>query len=165
MEHGLVTTGERNSCVGCDGGRYACPRPVLYPARTILAPLRHVHASETRLATSLPCLISMLNDPKGSCSGLSPSSILDLPSITSCAITNMLSPEHNMRFFAQTPEGASEINVEVRIVLTPASQLLRMVLDNKRVQEVGCSAFVSLEEDARPKLVPCLPLSQALSSV
>jgi len=36
-------------------------------------------------------------------------------------------------------------------------QLLRMVLDtNKRVQEAGCSAFATLEEDAGPELIPYL---------
>ena len=36
-------------------------------------------------------------------------------------------------------------------------QLLRMVLDdNKRVQEAGCSAFATLEEDAGTELVPYL---------
>ncbi|KAG6853517.1 hypothetical protein C0991_003647 [Blastosporella zonata] len=36
-------------------------------------------------------------------------------------------------------------------------ELLRMVLDhNKRVQEAGCSAFATLEEDAGPQLVPYL---------
>jgi hypothetical protein len=36
-------------------------------------------------------------------------------------------------------------------------QLLRMVLDNnKRVQEAGCSAFATLEEDAGPELSPYL---------
>ncbi len=38
-----------------------------------------------------------------------------------------------------------------------APQLLRMVLDNnKRVQEAGCSAFATLEEDAGPELAPYL---------
>ena len=38
-----------------------------------------------------------------------------------------------------------------------ATQLLRMVLDNnKRVQEAGCSAFATLEEDAGPELAPYL---------
>ena len=37
------------------------------------------------------------------------------------------------------------------------SQLLRMVLDNnKRVQEAGCSAFATLEEDAGAELAPYL---------
>jgi len=36
-------------------------------------------------------------------------------------------------------------------------QLLRMVLDNnKRVQEAGCSAFATLEEDAGSELTPYL---------
>jgi transportin-1 len=38
-----------------------------------------------------------------------------------------------------------------------SSQLLRMVLDNnKRVQEAGCSAFATLEEDAGSELAPYL---------
>lgn len=37
------------------------------------------------------------------------------------------------------------------------AQLLRMVLDdNKRVQEAGCSAFATLEEDAGAELSPFL---------
>src|ERR1700744_1738715 len=37
------------------------------------------------------------------------------------------------------------------------SQLLRMVLDNnKRVQEAGCSAFATLEEEAGSSLIPYL---------
>ena len=37
------------------------------------------------------------------------------------------------------------------------SQLLQMVLDgNKRVQEAGCSAFATLEEEAGAELVPFL---------
>jgi transportin-1 len=37
------------------------------------------------------------------------------------------------------------------------TQLLRMVLDNnKRVQEAGCSAFATLEEDAGAELAPYL---------
>ena len=44
----------------------------------------------------------------------------------------------------------------MRLTLT-SLQLLRMVLDNnKRVQEAGCSAFATLEEDAGPELVPYL---------
>jgi hypothetical protein len=48
------------------------------------------------------------------------------------------------------------------IILAPAgrpanNQLLRMVLDrNKRVQEAGCSAFATLEEEAAQELVPFL---------
>jgi transportin-1 len=42
-------------------------------------------------------------------------------------------------------------------LLLTSPQLLRMVLDNnKRVQEAGCSAFATLEEDAGEELVPYL---------
>ena len=42
-------------------------------------------------------------------------------------------------------------------ILIIRSQLLRMVLDNnKRVQEAGCSAFATFEEDAGPELAPYL---------
>lgn len=44
----------------------------------------------------------------------------------------------------------------LRFALT-SLQLLRMVLDNnKRVQEAGCSAFATFEEDAGPDLAPYL---------
>ncbi|KAK7691867.1 hypothetical protein QCA50_005271 [Cerrena zonata] len=54
--------------------------------------------------------------------------------------TQPISEEHRNTFFIPTLEG-----------------LLRMVLDNnKRVQEAGCSAFATLEEDAGPELTPYL---------
>lgn len=49
---------------------------------------------------------------------------------------------------------SSSINAITELIIF---QLLRMVLDsNKRVQEAGCSAFATLEEDAGPELVPYL---------
>jgi transportin-1 len=43
------------------------------------------------------------------------------------------------------------------ITFSTTIQLLRMVLDNnKRVQEAGCSAFATLEEDAGMELAPYL---------
>ncbi|KAI0690408.1 armadillo-type protein [Cerioporus squamosus] len=54
--------------------------------------------------------------------------------------TQPISDKHKNQFFVPTLEG-----------------LLRMVLDNnKRVQEAGCSAFATLEEDAGPELAPYL---------
>ena len=69
-----------------------------------------------------------------------------------------------MQFFVPTLEGVSchfaSHGRSCDLLLTYVhleTQLLRMVLDNnKRVQEAGCSAFATLEEDAGPELVPYL---------
>ncbi|KAL5531979.1 hypothetical protein ACEPAF_5542 [Sanghuangporus sanghuang] len=95
-----------------------------------------IDAIEPHLPTLIPYLINMLNDPKPL-----------VRSITCWTLgryaswcTQPISPEHKMQFFVPTLEG-----------------LLRMVLDNnKRVQEAGCSAFATLEEDAGPELIPYL---------
>ncbi|TDL23096.1 ARM repeat-containing protein [Rickenella mellea] len=95
-----------------------------------------IDAIEPHLPTLIPYLINMLNDPKPL-----------VRSITCWTLgryaswcTQPISPEHKNQFFVPTMEG-----------------LLRMVLDNnKRVQEAGCSAFATLEEDAGPELVPYL---------
>ncbi|KZT69634.1 ARM repeat-containing protein [Daedalea quercina L-15889] len=95
-----------------------------------------IDAVEPHLPTLVPYLISMLNDPK--------------PLVRSIACwtlgryaswcTQPVSEEHRNQFFVPTLEG-----------------LLRMVLDNnKRVQEAGCSAFATFEEDAGPELAPYL---------
>ncbi|KAI6094627.1 armadillo-type protein [Pisolithus croceorrhizus] len=61
-------------------------------------------------------------------------------SITCWTLGSPVSEEHKNQYFIPTMEG-----------------LLRMVLDdNKRVQEAGCSAFATLEEDAGAELVPYL---------
>jgi len=54
-------------------------------------------------------------------------------------------------------EGVSSLCRVNKIGAHISSQLLRMVLDNnKRVQEAGCSAFATLEEDAGAELAPYL---------
>ncbi|KAF7979025.1 hypothetical protein HWV62_44005 [Athelia sp. TMB] len=91
---------------------------------------------EPHLVTLVPYLINMLNDPKPL-----------VRSITCWTLgryaswcTQPISEDHKNQFFVPTMEG-----------------LLRMVLDNnKRVQEAGCSAFATLEEDAGPELAPYL---------
>ncbi|KAI0827995.1 ARM repeat-containing protein [Trametes gibbosa] len=95
-----------------------------------------IDAIEPHLPTLVPYLINTLNDPKPL-----------VRSITCWTLgryaswcTQPISTEHKNNFFVPTLEG-----------------LLRMVLDNnKRVQEAGCSAFATLEEDAGPELAPYL---------
>ncbi|KAG2015342.1 karyopherin Kap95 [Coprinopsis cinerea AmutBmut pab1-1] len=95
-----------------------------------------IEAIEPHLPTLIPYLINMLNDPKPL-----------VRSITCWTLgryaswcTQPISEEHKNNYFIPTMEG-----------------LLRMVLDNnKRVQEAGCSAFATLEEDAGPELAPYL---------
>ncbi|KAH9935232.1 ARM repeat-containing protein [Epithele typhae] len=95
-----------------------------------------IDAIEPHLPTLVPYLINTLNDSKPL-----------VRSITCWTLgryaswcTQMVSDEHKNQFFIPTLEG-----------------LLRMVLDNnKRVQEAGCSAFATLEEDAGPELAPYL---------
>ncbi|KAH0829133.1 armadillo-type protein [Lanmaoa asiatica] len=91
---------------------------------------------EEHLKVLIPYLLNTLNDPKPL-----------VRSITCWTLgryaswcTQPISEEHKSRYFIPTMEG-----------------LLRMVLDdNKRVQEAGCSAFATLEEDAGAELSPYL---------
>ncbi|KAF7798984.1 hypothetical protein EIP86_010213 [Pleurotus ostreatoroseus] len=95
-----------------------------------------IDAIEPHLPTLIPYLIQTLNDPKPL-----------VRSITCWTLgryaswcTQPSSDDHKNQFFVPTLEG-----------------LLRMVLDNnKRVQEAGCSAFATLEEDAGSELAPYL---------
>ncbi|KAG6335827.1 hypothetical protein ID866_3263 [Astraeus odoratus] len=95
-----------------------------------------IDAIEEHLKVLVPYLINTLNDPKPL-----------VRSITCWTLgryaswcTQPISEEHKNQYFIPTMEG-----------------LLRMVLDdNKRVQEAGCSAFATLEEDAGIELVPYL---------
>ncbi|TFK26328.1 transportin-PC [Coprinopsis marcescibilis] len=95
-----------------------------------------IEAIEPHLPTLIPYLINMLNDTKPL-----------VRSITCWTLgryaswcTQPISEEHKANYFIPTMEG-----------------LLRMVLDNnKRVQEAGCSAFATLEEDAGSELAPYL---------
>ncbi|KAF7295959.1 Importin beta-2 subunit [Mycena kentingensis (nom. inval.)] len=92
-----------------------------------------IESIEPHLPTLIPYLISTLSDSKA-CFG-------------SRWTTQPISEEHKNQYFVPTMEG-----------------LLRMVLDNnKRVQEAGCSAFATLEEDAGMELAPYLePVLQNL---
>ncbi|KAH8103257.1 ARM repeat-containing protein [Cristinia sonorae] len=95
-----------------------------------------IDAIEPHLPQLIPYLVNMLSDTKPL-----------VRSITCWTLgryaswcTQPISEEHRNQFFIPTLEG-----------------LLRMVLDNnKRVQEAGCSAFATLEEDAGSELVPYL---------
>lgn len=95
-----------------------------------------IDAIEPHLPMIVPFLIETLNDTK--------------PLVRSIACwtlgryahwcTNFETDEHRNQFFVPAMEG-----------------LLKMVLDtNKRVQEAGCSAFATLEEDAGSRLAPYL---------
>ncbi|KAG6816592.1 hypothetical protein H0H87_004818 [Tephrocybe sp. NHM501043] len=95
-----------------------------------------IEAIEPHLSTLVPYLINTLNDPKPLVRSITCWTLGRYASWT----TQDLSEEHKTQYFIPTMEG-----------------LLRMVLDNnKRVQEAGCSAFATLEEDAGPLLVPYL---------
>ncbi|PCH36569.1 ARM repeat-containing protein [Wolfiporia cocos MD-104 SS10] len=95
-----------------------------------------IDAIEPHLPMLVPYLINTLQDPKPL-----------VRSITCWTLgryaswcTQSFSDDHKNQFFIPTLEG-----------------LLRMVLDNnKRVQEAGCSAFATLEEDAGSELAPYL---------
>ncbi|THG97840.1 hypothetical protein EW026_g4251 [Hermanssonia centrifuga] len=95
-----------------------------------------IDAIEPHLPTLIPYLINTLNDSKPLVRSIS---CWTLGRYASWC-TQPISEEHKNQFFIPTLEG-----------------LLRMVLDsNKRVQEAGCSAFATLEEDAGPELAPYL---------
>ncbi|KAF5375543.1 hypothetical protein D9615_009146 [Tricholomella constricta] len=95
-----------------------------------------IDAIEPHLSTLVPYLINTLNDPKPLVRSITCWTLGRYASWT----TQNVSEEHKNQYFIPTMEG-----------------LLRMVLDsNKRVQEAGCSAFATLEEDAGPELAPYL---------
>ncbi|EEB92648.1 hypothetical protein MPER_08811 [Moniliophthora perniciosa FA553] len=95
-----------------------------------------IEAIEPHLPTLVPYLINTLNDSKPLVRSITCWTLGRYASWT----TQPISEEHKNKYFIPTMEG-----------------LLRMVLDNnKRVQEAGCSAFATLEEDAGPELVPYL---------
>ncbi|KAG5717533.1 Importin subunit beta-2 [Termitomyces sp. T112] len=95
-----------------------------------------IEAIEPHLSTLVPYLINTLNDPKPLVRSITCWTLGRYASWT----TQDISEEHKNQYFIPTMEG-----------------LLRMVLDNnKRVQEAGCSAFATLEEDAGPLLTPYL---------
>ncbi|KAL0072500.1 hypothetical protein AAF712_000263 [Marasmius tenuissimus] len=95
-----------------------------------------IEAIEPHLPTLVPYLINTLNDPKPLVRSITCWTLGRYASWT----TQPISEEHKAKYFIPTVEG-----------------LLRMVLDNnKRVQEAGCSAFATLEEDAGTELAPYL---------
>ncbi|KAI0643769.1 ARM repeat-containing protein [Trametes meyenii] len=106
-----------------------------------------IDAIEPYLPTLVPYLINTLNDPKAGLPMITlHSHWFDLSHVGwtlgryASWCTQPISDDHKNTFFVPTLEG-----------------LLRMVLDNnKRVQEAGCSAFATLEEDAGPELAPYL---------
>ncbi|KIJ51420.1 hypothetical protein M422DRAFT_158398 [Sphaerobolus stellatus SS14] len=88
------------------------------------------------LPVLVPYLINMLNDPKPLVRSITCWTLGRYASW----IAQVSSDEHRATYFVPTVEG-----------------LLRMVLDNnKRVQEAGCSAFSTLEEEAGAELEPYL---------
>ncbi|KAI0067569.1 ARM repeat-containing protein [Artomyces pyxidatus] len=95
-----------------------------------------IEAVEPHLPTLVPYLINSLHDPKPLVRSITCWSLGRYASWCVQGATE----DHKNQFFVPTMEG-----------------LLRMVLDNnKRVQEAGCSAFATLEEDAGPELAPYL---------
>ncbi|KAJ3789648.1 armadillo-type protein [Lentinula aff. detonsa] len=95
-----------------------------------------IEAIEPHLPTLVPYLINTLNDSKPLVRSITCWTLGRYASWT----TQPISEDHKQKYFIPTMEG-----------------LLRMVLDNnKRVQEAGCSAFATLEEDAGMELAPYL---------
>ncbi|KZV89097.1 ARM repeat-containing protein [Exidia glandulosa HHB12029] len=95
-----------------------------------------IESIEPHLPVLVPYLVNMLNDPKPLLRCIA---CWTLGRYASWC-TQTTTPQHIEQFFVPTMEG-----------------LLRMVLDNnKRVQEAGCSAFATLEEDAGASLIPYL---------
>ncbi|KAH0578183.1 hypothetical protein H2248_004058 [Termitomyces sp. 'cryptogamus'] len=84
-----------------------------------------IEAIEPHLSTLVPYLIDTLNDPKASWT------------------TKDILEEHKNQYFTPTMEGVSRI-VDSTSFTLKGSQLLQIVLDNKQVQEAGCSAFATL---------------------
>ncbi|KDN42248.1 hypothetical protein RSAG8_06915, partial [Rhizoctonia solani AG-8 WAC10335] len=95
-----------------------------------------IEAIEPYLPELIPFLINTLNDPKPLVRSIT---CWTLGRYASWCTSNP-GEEHRNKYFVPAMEG-----------------LLRMVLDNnKRVQEAGCSAFATLEEDAGTALEPYL---------
>ncbi|KAM0793118.1 hypothetical protein ACM66B_000597 [Microbotryomycetes sp. NB124-2] len=92
---------------------------------------------EPHLPVLMNFLINSLNDPKPLVRSIT---CWTIGRYASWTIKEDASPEHKAQFFVPVMEG-----------------LLKMCLDNnKRVQEAGCSAFATLEEEAGPELEPFL---------
>lgn len=95
-----------------------------------------IRGIQPHLSTLVPFLINSLKDPKPLVRSIT---CWTLGRYSSWCVTSE-SPEHQQQFFVPAVEG-----------------LLSMVLDNnKRVQEAGCSAFATLEEEAGRSLEPFL---------
>ncbi|KAF8271037.1 ARM repeat-containing protein [Lactarius quietus] len=95
-----------------------------------------IEAVEPHLPMLIPYLIQSLNDPKPLVRSITCWTLGRYANWCTAGTTE----DHKAQFFIPTMEG-----------------LLRMVLDNnKRVQEAGCSAFATLEEDAGTELAPYL---------
>ncbi|GAA5850600.1 hypothetical protein JCM9279_007555 [Rhodotorula babjevae] len=92
---------------------------------------------EPHLPILMNFLINSLNDPKPLVRSIA---CWTIGRYSSWTIKEDATPEHRQQFFVPAMEG-----------------LLKMCLDNnKRVQEAGCSAFATLEEEAGPELEPFL---------
>ncbi|TIB71126.1 hypothetical protein E3Q24_02480 [Wallemia mellicola] len=95
-----------------------------------------IEGIQPHLPQLVPYLVNALNDPKPLVRSIS---CWSLGRYSSWSV-QPLSVEHRNNYFVPTMEG-----------------LLRMVHDkNKRVQEAGCSAFATLEEEAGKELEPFL---------
>ncbi|BGP52980.1 hypothetical protein JCM8202_004064 [Rhodotorula sphaerocarpa] len=92
---------------------------------------------EPHLPILMNFLINSLNDPKPLVRSIA---CWTIGRYSSWTIKDDATPEHKQQYFVPAMEG-----------------LLKMCLDNnKRVQEAGCSAFATLEEEAGPELEPFL---------
>lgn len=92
---------------------------------------------EQHLPVLMGFLINSLNDPKPLVRSIA---CWTIGRYSSWTIKDDATPEHKQQYFVPAMEG-----------------LLKMCLDNnKRVQEAGCSAFATLEEEAGPELEPFL---------
>ncbi|KAK4705916.1 transportin-1, partial [Phenoliferia sp. Uapishka_3] len=92
---------------------------------------------EQHLPILMGLLINSLSDPKPLVRSIT---CWTIGRYSSWTIQEGATPEHKQQFFVPAMEG-----------------LLKMCLDNnKRVQEAGCSAFATLEEEAGEELIPFL---------
>jgi transportin-1 len=118
---------------------------------TSLTFLGCIEGLEPHLPQLVPWLISSLKDKKALVRSIT---CWTLGRYASWCVQS--SPEDKTKFFIPTMEGVSCI-IWSSYAVADFGQLLQMVLDgNKRVQEAGCSAFATLEEEAGPELVPFL---------
>ncbi len=96
-----------------------------------------INGIEPHLPVLMPFLIQALNDAKALVRSIT---CWTIGRYSAWTIKEGATAEHKAQFFVPVVEG-----------------LLKMCLDgNKRVQEAGCSAFATLEEEAGPELEPFL---------